>query len=349
MDSTLLKSFMQQEGFNSLVYALQPSLVPHFRASEMSPMDGMHGEPDGLLSAEGYYMIFSIVRIEGWCSLEEINTLIANYNWPPNHKPPPLHVSVLKKGATGSVPDKGQSLRYTASQMLHWAKHSLSFLRSVIKDPSRLFWRSWQQHVSYLEILMQYQFTWGDILALDRSIYEHQCLFTSVPQYAGMFKPKHAFAQQYPIDIIRCVAMRLNWCMRFEAFNEIVKRIAKGSNYKNVPLRVLHLWSLKSARDLNKGKGGDWGSTRPVYLVVCRNITLEEAQADEDQMCINLFNGPFATSSFMSTSELEAVEYLGDFYTAHTSWVLHQSVSTSAADAHCATPALARIGRLVEA
>eukprot|EP00965_Chrysotila_dentata_P118678 3923874-Pleurochrysis_carterae.AAC.1 len=64
----------------------------------------MHGEPDGLLREEGYYMIFTIVRIEKWCALEEINSLMDHYSWPVGHKPPPIHASVLK-GTRGTVPE----------------------------------------------------------------------------------------------------------------------------------------------------------------------------------------------------------------------------------------------------
>eukprot|EP00965_Chrysotila_dentata_P067220 2224599-Pleurochrysis_carterae.AAC.1 len=56
LTGTKQKEFMQRKGLNSLAYAMQPSLIPHFKASEMSPMDVMHGEPDGLLSEEGYYL-----------------------------------------------------------------------------------------------------------------------------------------------------------------------------------------------------------------------------------------------------------------------------------------------------
>eukprot|EP00965_Chrysotila_dentata_P210238 6185783-Pleurochrysis_carterae.AAC.1 len=63
-------------------------------------------------------------------------------------------------------------------------------------------------------------------------------IYNSVPQYSGLvlglFKPKYAFAQQYQVDIDRNGVPRYNWFMRFKAFNQIVKKIAEGSNYKNI-------------------------------------------------------------------------------------------------------------------
>eukprot|EP00965_Chrysotila_dentata_P042055 1395446-Pleurochrysis_carterae.AAC.1 len=75
----------------------------------MSPMDIMHGEPDGLLAEEGNCVVFSIVRIEKWCSLDDLNAAIFNYNWPAGHHPHQLHSSVLK-GTRGTVPESGTSL-----------------------------------------------------------------------------------------------------------------------------------------------------------------------------------------------------------------------------------------------
>eukprot|EP00965_Chrysotila_dentata_P173054 5710716-Pleurochrysis_carterae.AAC.1 len=52
--------------------------------------------------------------------------------------------------------------------------------------------------------LMQYEFTFSDVEELDRAIYKHQKIYNTVPQYDGLFKPKHVFAhQQYPVDIGR--------------------------------------------------------------------------------------------------------------------------------------------------
>eukprot|EP00965_Chrysotila_dentata_P093954 3105035-Pleurochrysis_carterae.AAC.1 len=89
----------------------------------MAPMDIMQSELDGLLAEEGYCVVSSIVRTEKWSSLDDLNAAMFNYNWPAGYRPPQLHFSVLK-GARGTVPESGTSLRYTASsETLHWAKH----------------------------------------------------------------------------------------------------------------------------------------------------------------------------------------------------------------------------------
>eukprot|EP00965_Chrysotila_dentata_P217463 6190010-Pleurochrysis_carterae.AAC.1 len=113
---------------------------------------------------------------------------MADYNWPAGHRPPPIRSSVLK-GARGTVQESGNSLRYTVSEMLHWAEHSDAFLRPVVADP--------------MALLAAYEFSAASVAELERDIYQHQKLFKNVPQYKGLMKPKHIFAQQYPVDVHR--------------------------------------------------------------------------------------------------------------------------------------------------
>eukprot|EP00965_Chrysotila_dentata_P162658 5370902-Pleurochrysis_carterae.AAC.1 len=88
----------------------------------MSPMDIMHASLMGCWLKRAIALCSAIVRIEKWCSLDDLNAAMFKHNWPAGHRSPQLHSSVLK-GARGTVPGSGTSLRYTASEMLHWAKH----------------------------------------------------------------------------------------------------------------------------------------------------------------------------------------------------------------------------------
>ena len=333
------QEFLRNLGYNSLTYAMQPSLIPHFRI-EMAAQDGMHGEPDGLLRMEAYQMLFMIIRVEEWASFDEVNAMISQYHWPKGHKPPPLHSSV-QKGATGKVPSTDTVLRYTASETLHFAKHSVFLLRRIIKDSSRPFWQSWLAHVEYLELLMQLQITPAQVTALDAAVYKHQELF--IKAYGTrLWKPKHAFAQMYALDILRSGPMRVRWCMRLEAFNQIIKRLADGSVFKNICLRVMHLWSLKCARDLKLGRTSDWGSTQVVYLSEApRHVS---AASTSDPLYIRFFGINCSSDATLQISELTSMHHLGDVYTAGESWVIHQSFDVEALH----TPALARVDRMLE-
>ena len=332
------KDFLRDRGYNSVDYAMMPSILPHFRI-EMAAQDGMHGEPDGLLRQEGYQMLYNIIRVEDWASLDEINALISQYTWPAGHKPPPLHESVTK-GAVGTIPSSDTTLRYTATQTLHFAKHSVALLAPVIKDTSRPFWRSWLAHVQYLEILMQLEFTPAQVNALDAAVYQHQDLF--IKAYGTrLWKPKHAFAQMYALDILRSGPMRVRWCMRLEAFNQIIKQLSDGSNFKNICLRVLHLWSLKSARDFKLNRPSDWGSTKVFY----RDAEASEVSAStSDTLYQRFFAANYPPDTTLQIAELTSIDHLGDVYTATESWVVHESFDVQ----DLQKPALARVDRLLE-
>jgi len=88
---------------------------------------------------------------------------------------------------------------------------------------------------------------------LDRLIVEHQQLFLSVPEYQGLWKPKHHFAQHVPMDIRRYGPPRHYWCMGFEAYNQLIKNLAQMTNFKTPLVSVCNFWIAKSARNLVRG------------------------------------------------------------------------------------------------
>eukprot|EP00965_Chrysotila_dentata_P036249 1207354-Pleurochrysis_carterae.AAC.1 len=117
---------------------MQPSLVPHFKASEISLMDRLHGEPYGLLAEEGHCLVFSMVRIKGWCTPDDINAAMTAYNWPPGHRPPNVHPSALK-GTKGTLPASGTSLRYTAFRNASLGQTQRSLPASSGERPTSCF------------------------------------------------------------------------------------------------------------------------------------------------------------------------------------------------------------------
>ena len=68
-----------------------------------------------------------------------------------------------------------------------------------------------------------------------------------VPEYKGLYKPKHHFAQHTPLDILRCGPPRGYWCFAFEAFNQKMKKYCKNSSFKDITRRVADFFVLDSA------------------------------------------------------------------------------------------------------
>jgi len=56
------------------------------------------------------------------------------------------------------------------------------------------------------------------------------------------WKPKHHFSQHLPLDILRLGPARGYWCYSYEGYNKVIKKITKGSNFKNICKRVADVW-----------------------------------------------------------------------------------------------------------
>lgn len=107
---------------NTLHCALSPEYIPHVDPTKYIPQDLMHLEMDGLLRLEFAYLVYSLVRVHGFCSLDQINASITSYPWPPGHKVPALSVNLIK-GTAVNQPKSGVTTGITASQQLHLTLH----------------------------------------------------------------------------------------------------------------------------------------------------------------------------------------------------------------------------------
>ena len=83
------------------------------------------------------------------------------------------------------------------------------------------------------------------IIQLDIAVFEAQAAFNRVPEYEGFYKPKHHFATHASINTMQMGPMKGLWCYSFEGFHQRVKRIAEGSNFKNVSKRIIEFFCVQ--------------------------------------------------------------------------------------------------------
>ena len=336
IQSATSKEDLKRCGLQKSVYALDPKLVPHADCTTMCPNDPMHGEPDGNLRRSGYRTLYMMIKHK-WCTVEALNARMHEYEWPTGQRPPDLHESI-KEGVKGGMPSPDGKWRYSAAQGLYFAKHSVALLRPFIQDEDAPFWKCWVKHVEYVNVLLQDEFTHGDILALDRLIFEYQVAVAEV--YPGYKKPKDIFSFQYPVDILRNGPPRCYWCMPFESFNQVCKRIAEASNYKQICKRVLEVWSLRSARHLISGRVTDWGATCPTYFHTDKPVVVSRRHCDE--LVGRLFGAFCPADTALEFVEISSVHHLGGDFEAGYTWIIHETLEARLA------PALARVERLFE-
>ena len=85
-----------------------------------------------------------------------------------------------------------------------------------------------------------------------RSSYPSQSCHLQVPQYMeksgdetkdkSHWKPKHHMTSHIPVDILRLGPARGYWCYSYEGYNKVIKKITRGSNFKNICKRVADVW-----------------------------------------------------------------------------------------------------------
>jgi hypothetical protein len=61
-------------------------------------------------------------------------------------------------------------------------------------------------------------------------------------EFQGFFKPKHHFVSHAVPSVMKMGPMPEYWCYSFEGFHQRIKRISKGSNWKDVCFRIASYW-----------------------------------------------------------------------------------------------------------
>ena len=112
-----------------------------------------------------------------------------------------------------------------------------------------------------LTFCLKHQYTRDDVRAVGTLKDEYLRAFRAVPQYVPWEKPKHHFLEHLAKYLELFGPFRDYWCMPWEAFLQILKRLFSMTNYKSAPQTVGMLWSLKAARGLKSGARIAWFGT----------------------------------------------------------------------------------------
>ena len=170
---------LQSNGYYSIEFALHPDVFPHFLPAEGTPQvpqppeyaaysssylvcsycgtysppwqDVMHDEfSSGTANSELAQLIYMLIAREKVTTLDAVNDAIFDYpSFKDGERPPPIWPSVLK-GTTERRPIKGANLRYSGSQTMHFALHSVHILGPLLPDNyQHPAWLSWTAHLRY--------------------------------------------------------------------------------------------------------------------------------------------------------------------------------------------------------
>ena len=179
----------------------------------------------------------------------------------------------ITKCQTGGMPCRDSKLRLSAAETQYFALCSVNLFGPYVDRTKECsFWDSWVKHIEYLRIMLQPTIKVSDLVNMSALIKEHQTLFAQVrglppltahrsllqsntlqvPEYQekdgdatkdkAHWKPKHHFSQHLPLDMLRLGPARGYWCYSYEGYNKVIKKITKGSNFKNICKRVADVW-----------------------------------------------------------------------------------------------------------
>ena len=254
VSKTELKEKFHDCGLNKLYFALDPEYFPHIDPCTIAPQDLLHLFPDGLLRSELAWLVYIFCKLG--LNLDKLNARLRAFKpvgFPKDVRIPNFP-DKLMKGAAGGVPHSSSTARMTGSQCMHFTLFSAQFFDPLLTPAMRQHpaWASWVKLVELFTLTVQHELHTDDVERIDDLVIAHSQLFDAVPEYYGLKRPKHHFATHLALDLWRFGPPRGYWCFGFEHFNQLIKRAARHSNWKNTTVSVMRYWSARSARALMK-------------------------------------------------------------------------------------------------
>ena len=311
---------------------------PHFDFLVSVPEDVMHDLFEGITKGELAHFIFYCEREKGFFKLDDLNKWLDRYDWPGGSRPCPYFTRSFLLGETattgkskaakrkkqtveegeeetesaaaGFVPKSGAHVSMTAGQMLTFARHSTQLFINLgvpLDDPA---FQAWQTHITLINLLMQHSLTPEEIQEIDKNILSHQEQLRALAHvYPNIWKPKHHYVCHFPLDILHFGPARHYWCMRFEAMNQVFKKIAVGGSYRDTTRRLAEFWCMRSALARQRGRPWeDWANTRAVQGTAILKLARKDA-SDHTQAALEAFSDSFG--DVVTTSLISELQHDG--------------------------------------
>ena len=320
---------------------------PHFDFMQQVPYDLMHVEAEGLLKGECACFIFYCVRVKEWFTLDDLNRALDGYKFPGGGKQIPYFMDAITKGKSAAeqeekrakkqkrdaeelidgpqyIPASGAHVHMTAGQMLTFAAHSPQIFLDLGVDQDDPAFAAWRTHLTYLNIVMQTSVTADDIKVVDALIQTHQRQLKQLSAiYPDIWKPKHHYSLHFASDMKKFGPLRHYWCMRFEALNQLFKKIAVGGSYRDTTRRCATFWCMRSALARQRQSWTDWEATRVLSQSDTVQYRCDSAGLPPHiQQTLGQWSACFG--SMISTSYIYHLSHEGHHIYAGTSWLILQ-------------------------
>ena len=318
---------------------------PYFDFLTCLPEDMMHDEYEGIVKGEVAQFIFYGIRVQNYFTLDDLNQQLNTYIFPGSGNPIPYFTDSCLTGDTAKkvaankakkaktdvqkpaqgdprfVPKAGAHVHMTAGQMATFTTHSPQIFLELGVPADDAAYLCWLDHVKYLQLLMQHSISSNEVHEIDRLITKHQKGLRVLSKiYPNIWKPKHHYGCHFPLDIQHFGPPRHYWCMRFEAMNQIFKKIAIGGSYRDTTRRLAQFWAVRSAlARQNMQPFTDLGSARATTASEVLTFSRTDAPPHV-QDAIECFDNLFGSS--VTTTYVTELQVDGRMIVAGTSWLL---------------------------
>lgn len=318
---------------------------PHFDFLMCVPEDLMHVEYEGLVKGELAHFIFYCIRIKEYFELDDLNEELDWYSWPDGSRPVPYFTDSFLTGDPGKkadvkqskkqkrepkargrqdakyVPKSGAHIAMTAGQTITFSLHSPQFFRNLNVPEDDAAFACWRDHLQYLQLLMHHSLTKDDVLEVERLITKHQEGLAALASiYPNIWKPKHHYALHFPLNVLQFGPPRHYWCMRFEAMNQVFKKIAVGGSYRDTTRGLAQFWTMRSA--LARQKENSWEDWATTYAVSATDKETFDVVNVPPHVQETLETWPTAFGDSISTTYISELCHDGHNIIAGSSWLL---------------------------
>lgn len=230
--------------------------------------DFMHIALEGICLVEIKAFINYIIGEENFITLHTLNVIIQNFTYPDSMKK--VKPSVIDPQ---HLQENGK-LRQNAAQVLCLMICLPFFVYDhVPHDDNKL--HNFSLLVKIINFALAYSFKRDEISVLTTMIYVHHTRFLELYPDINI-PPKFHYLVHLGNHLLNFGPIRQQWCMRFEAFHQWFKEIARISKcFKNIPLTLSHRQQAFKCNELNlsdrtfkflTGKEFDFSSGNPINV-----------------------------------------------------------------------------------
>ena len=188
-------------------------------------------------------------------SWEELNAAKNRHRFGAGVRVPDLKRS--KKTTRGSA-----SLKLNAAACMYFTLASVDILEPLVVAAlmqAHPAWLTWIAHVRVVSFLVHHSYDAATAgAAIDALVEAFDAAFQTVKEWKGYEKPKMHPFRHLSTSLAEFGPWRGFWCLPWESFLQVLKRMFEMTNYKSAPYTVALFWAVKAVMHYRDRRRVSW-------------------------------------------------------------------------------------------